>query len=65
MNNLPGNPIFDGTANENSKPAGPGLGQHPSDSAIRQIVRSAINASPLLEEIVNDWQSCAHWGINE
>lgn len=37
----------------------------PSDEAVGQIVRRAINASPLLEGIVDDWQSYAHSGINE
>lgn len=32
---------------------------------IRQIARRAINASPLLEGIVDDWESYLHSGINE
>jgi hypothetical protein len=64
MNNLPGSPA-DQAANENSNLGGARPSPHPSDVAVRQIVRQAINASPLLEVIVDDWQSYAHWGINE
>jgi hypothetical protein len=65
MSNLPGNPSSESAANNSSNFGGSQSSQHPSDIAIRQIVRRAINASPLLEEIVNDWQSWAHGGINE
>jgi hypothetical protein len=33
--------------------------------SIRQIARRAINASPVLEGILDDWESYSHWGINE
>jgi hypothetical protein len=39
--------------------------EQPSGHTIRQIVRRAINSSPLLEGIVDDWQSYTHSGINE
>ena len=37
----------------------------PTDRMVRDIARQAINASPLLDGIVDDWQSYTHAGINE
>ena len=62
MDNLRG--MSDSTANNGFNAAGAATSD-PTDEAIRQMVRKAINASPLLEGILDDWQSCAHWGINE
>jgi hypothetical protein len=31
----------------------------------REIARRAINASPILDGILDDWESHSHWGINE
>jgi hypothetical protein len=37
----------------------------PTSRTVRDIAHRAINASPLLEGIVDDWQSYSHSGINE
>jgi hypothetical protein len=39
--------------------------RQPPDEAIRKIARQAINASPILENLVEHWGAYSHWGINE
>lgn len=40
--------------------------QEPDQQAdYREIARRAINASTLLDGILDDWESHSHWGINE
>lgn len=46
-------------------PAGEAPPPPAEEPNIRQIARNAINASPLLDGILDDWESFSHWGINE